>query len=256
MLPWKLPVDNVGGPVVDAHATVTFGVNWLEPTLELRFPSTALFCLLASACGRDATEPARTTAAPAPETQTFSNVTALPLSGRASETAQAATKLSHEQQLTQIREVFQKLQGDRSLTAAAFDAECDTNETRFRGRSFVRDGTVQKASIVISPPGDTTVEYDFYYDRGALAFALYRVDGYAGEFTHRIEYRYYFVAGEPIECLRKEAKGSAAEVAAALPNARNRRVDDCRFTSETLELAGAFEPGGSVGKLTKLACRL
>lgn len=186
-------------------------------------PSILTLWFLTLACGRGAAEPTRTTAPP---------VTAA---------AEVTPPVPHE---------------PAEPTATPHKVECQGNETRAEGRSFVFDGAMQKAHLAIWPPGDTSVEYDFDYARGDVVFALYRVVGYAGDFKHTIEYRYSFQAGEPLQCLRKDAKGSDAEVAAQLPSAENKK-DDCRFAAKTLALGNAFQAGAAnADALTKLACAL
>jgi hypothetical protein len=186
-------------------------------------PSIFALWFLTLACGRGAAEPARPTASPETAATT------------------AASNAPNE---------------PAKPTARPHEIECPGNETRAEGQSFVRDGATQKAHLAIWPPGDTSVEYDFDYERGDVAFALYRVVGYAGDFKHTIEYRYSFRAGEPLQCLRKDAKGSEAQVAAQLPKAENEK-DDCRFAAKTLALGNAIKVGAGNGDaLTKLACAL
>jgi hypothetical protein len=186
-------------------------------------PFTFAWWFLALACGRGAAEPARPTVPPV--------------------TSAAAVGIP-------------ALNEPTTPTATPYKVECQGNETRAEGQRFVGDGATHKAHLAIWPPGDTSVEYDFDYERGDVVFALYRVVGYAGDFKHTIEYRYSFRAGEPLQCLRKDAKGSEAEVAAQLPDAENKK-DDCRFAAKTLALGNALKLGdGNDDTLTKLACAL
>ncbi|WP_437789977.1 hypothetical protein [Sorangium sp. So ce693] len=244
--------------------------------------SIALLVAVGIGCSSpSSTSPARVSAAPAGTGRAPAPSATTPPAGTSaveSQTTAAAPQAAADSaegpevslddpRIQKIRALYQDIQARNDLKRSELRFECAGGEGRGELRLYQADGAVQKAEIAAADAGHGESTYQFYYDQGQLVFALHDDGSWAFDGTRGTpdkpattssvtQRRYYLQEGEPVLCIKKQAKGPTEELGPLLEQAPN-RPDDCSRAKKIRELAITALAGAKTktkDELKKLLC--
>jgi len=163
----------------------------------------------------------------------------------------------------QIRSRYLAIESSVGPAETTLERSCRGGEIELAAHTNRRAGAVQKVQLDVGHAGHLSEAYHVYFDAGGdPVFVLHQrttwsfAPGSDPETPEteedRTETRYYFVDGEPFQCLRKQAEAPTDAIQPAMDRAQNEPTD-CAQAGRVHDLATRLGDGDDRG-ITSLVC--